>query len=325
MILIPREIQREMVNLIWRMIYLIPLMWCYATADESEVAKFKLYPSIYKVIGNPNNLRRHELIFAVKQLNIDVLKEKLLMVSNVTSPEYGHYFSRKEVASLTVNEVATDSIKAFLKAEGVSISRTTQYGEFIVASAPIYIWERMFETVFYVVAGSANIRGKSAVRALSYTIPHELRPHLLTVLNIIQTPVFETSKKTISGERISKDILIETLGTSPHDSNKAYVNDRNRAYVMGFTYPRLLNEFYNISNSEGSILTSQAVFETSGQTFSTVDMAIFESTFDLPIAQPTTDINDHIIDTACKNLKDCAEANLDLQYLMAISQNTPTT
>ena len=54
-------------------------------------------------------------------------------------------------------------------------------------------------------------------------------------------------------------------------------------------------------------------------------MAIFESTFNLPIAQPTGDMNDHIINTACKGVKDCAEANLDMQYLMAISQKTPTT
>ena len=54
-------------------------------------------------------------------------------------------------------------------------------------------------------------------------------------------------------------------------------------------------------------------------------MAVFESTFDLPIAQPAIDINDHMISTACMGVRHCAEANLDLQYLMAVAQNTPTT
>ena len=311
--------------MIQNLVYLISIASCRYVVGDIERAKFNLYPNIYKVIGLANQLRRHELIFAVKQLNIELLRERLLIVSNISSPEYGHYFSRKEIAALTVNRIATDSITRFLEAEGVLISKTTQYGEYIIASAPIYVWERMFETIFYVVAGAADSRRRSALRAVSYTVPRELLPHLLTVLNIIETPIFDASKNIISGEMISKEILMETSKFSPYDRNKAYVNDRTRAYVLGFTYPRLLNEFYNISNNEGSIFTSQAVFETSGQTFSTVDMAIFESTFNLPIAQPTTDINDHIIYTACRGVRDCAEANLDLQYLMGISQNTPTT
>ena len=309
------------------LVYLIAFASCRYVVGDIERAKFNLYPNIYKVIGNANQLRKHELIFAVKQLNIEFLRERLLVVSNISSPEYGHYFSRKEIAALTVNRIATESITKFLEAEGALISKITQYGEYIIASAPIYVWERMFETIFYVVAGAADSRRRSAIRAVSYTVPRELLQHLLTVLNIVQTPIFDASNNIISGEMISKEILIETAEFSNYDRNKAkaYVNDRTRAYVLGFTYPRLLNEFYNISNNEGSIFTSQAVFETSGQTFSTVDMAIFESTFNLPIAQPTTDINDHIINTACRGVKDCAEANLDLQYLMGISQNTPTT
>jgi subtilase family serine protease len=295
----------------------------------SKKAKFHKFPSLFEIIGKADSAVHHELIFAIKQLNVDTLNNLLLSVSNISSPYYGHYLSRDEVASYTSNPSAVQSVTNYLLSRGIANFRTTKYGEFIIATAPLYIWEVLFETVFYKVGDKIDKkrwRGsgqQSALRGLQYTIPRELDPHLHAVFNIIETPPFSRLSNAISGEAISKRKLAAALAELlPADK---MINNKLKAYVTGFTYPNLINHYYNVSSNRGSNLTSQAVFETSGQMFSSVDMEIFENSFDLPIAQPTTDINDHIIATACKGIKNCAEANLDVQYLMAVAQDTPTT
>ena len=292
-------------------------------------AKFHKFPALFNVLGKANSAVHHELIFSIKQLNVDALNDLLLLVSNISSPHYGHYLSRDEVASYTSNPSAIKSVTNYLRARGVTNFRSTKYGEYIVATAPLFMWEVIFETIFYIVASSIDIRRRSGsgqqtvLRGLRYTMPKELDPHLHAVFNIIETPSFSRLTNTISGEAISKGKLAEALGeVLPSEKT---INNKIRAYVTGFTYPNLINHYYNVSSNKGSNLSSQAVFETSGQTFSTVDMEIFENAFDLPLAQPTVDINGHIIATACKGIKNCAEANLDVQYLMAVAQNTPTT
>jgi tripeptidyl-peptidase I len=295
----------------------------------SKNAKFHKFPSLFEILGKADSAVHHELIFAIKQLNVDTLNNLLLSVSNISSPSYGHYLSREELATYTSNPSAVQSVTNYLRARGITNFRTTKYGEYIIATAPLFMWEVLFETVFYKVAnGIDKKRGRgsgqqTALRGLQYNMPKDLDPHLQAVFNIIETPSFSRLTNTISGEAISKHKLAATLAELlPADK---MINNKLNAYVTGFTYPNLINHYYNVSSNRGGNLTSQAVFETSGQMFSSVDMEIFENSFDLPIAQPTTDINDHIITTACKGIKDCAEANLDVQYLMAVAQDIPTT
>ena len=62
---------------------------------------------------------------------------------------------------------------------------------------------------------------------------------------------------------------------------------------------------------------SQAVFETYGQDMSLSDLEQFQSTFGIP-QQEASFINSNS-NPACTN-ENCAEGNLDIQYLMAIAQ-----
>ena len=90
--------------------------------------------------------------------------------------------------------------------------------------------------------------------------------------------------------------------------------------------PAVLDSFYNTDSNTGSSLASQAVFETSGQTFSPSDLATFQSNFGLPSDPVDTDVGGHSSDTLCKILaNECGEANLDVQYMTAVSQGTPMT
>ena len=297
----------------------------YSASHYSETAKFLQYPHLYEVLGKANPLMKHELIFAVQQLNIDVLQSILLSVSNITNPSYGQYLSRYEVASLTSNPASTKYLTNYLHERGISILRTTKHGEYIVASAFIFEWEEMFRTVFHFLETSvkSNSRQRTSVRASRFSIPNDLLPHITAVFNIIETPSFRKQRTSVSGESLSKKNMAEILSDPRHTDHPH--NDKKKDYITGFTYPGLINMYYNISNNNGLKEASQAVFETSGQTYSSVDMAIFENAFSLPTSQPNGDINGHMTSRACLGVEDCAEANLDVQYLMAIAQNVSTT
>lgn len=305
------------------------LLLSFTTASlHPESAKFLLYPHLYEVLGKANPFMKHVLIFAVQQLNIDVLQSILQSVANVSDPSYGQYLSRDEVASLTSNPVSTEYVTNYLHDRGISIIRTTRHGEYIVASASVYEWEVMLQTIFYSVktltkSSTSHTRQQTSVRASRFSTPNDLVPHITTILNIIETPLFQRQRMSVSGNALTKQNIAE-ISFNTRNPGHPY-DDKNKVRITGFTYPGLINKFYNISSNKGSLLASQAVFETSGQTFSSVDMAIFENAFSLPTSQPNGDINGHITNKACLGVDNCAEANLDVEYLMAIAQNVSTT
>lgn len=305
------------------------LLLSFTTASlYSESAKFLLYPHLYEVLGKANPFMKHELIFAVQQLNIDVLQSILQSVANVSDPSYGQYLSRDKVASLTSNPVSTQYVTNYLHDRGISILRTTRHGEYIVATASVYVWEEILQTIFYSVktltkSSTSHTRQQTSVRASRFSTPNDLAPHITAILNIIETPSFQRQRLSVSGEALTEQNIAEI---SFNTRNPGHPNDdKNKVRITGFTYPGLINKCYNVSSNKGSLLASQAVFETSGQTFSSVDMAIFENAFSLPTSQPNGDINGHITSKACLGVDNCAEANLDVQYLMAIAQNVSTT
>jgi tripeptidyl-peptidase-1 len=91
----------------------------------------------------------HEVIFVTQQRNLDQLEAAALDVSNPASANYGKYWTTEQIDALTANDVGRDAIVTYLRAEGVSVHNVTTHGEFIVAYAPVHVFESMFDTQFY--------------------------------------------------------------------------------------------------------------------------------------------------------------------------------
>ena len=82
--------------------------------------------------------RTHNLVFAVKQNNIHVLEEFLLIVSDPSHPHYAQYKTQTEVEEMTANPHARQVVLSYLSSiKGVSIVRETASGGYITASATI--------------------------------------------------------------------------------------------------------------------------------------------------------------------------------------------
>jgi len=94
----------------------------------------------------------------------------------------------------------------------------------------------------------------------------------------------------------------------------------------GTITPPVLNQYYNIFTNSGNSLVSQTVYSTSQQYFSPSDIAAFQSNYHIPPHPVDFDPNSRNSSAQCiANYMACIESNLDLEYIMAIAQQTPTS
>jgi len=244
----------------------------------------------------------HEVVFSVKQKNLDKLEELFFEVSDPTNSKYGKYLSRKQVADLTANPQGTATLQQFLKEHGATVVKTTPYGEYITAVAPVATWGKLFATTFYKFQHE-NKDTEPVIRATHYSIPKDIAEHVDTVFNTVQLPPRNAPRQ---------QAVLKNGAAGPKNN--------------GTVTPAFLNSYYHVTSNVGNSLASQSLFESLGQYYSPNDLSTFETTYNLPQQAVAQDIGGYVSDDVCvEDANNCAEANLDVQYLIAVSQATPTT
>eukprot|EP00981_Chlorochromonas_danica_P013801 scaffold6861_cov248-Ochromonas_danica.AAC.4 len=241
----------------------------------------------------------HEVVIAVKQKNMDQINRILMEVSDPTNPKYGKYLTRREVGAITANRDGTAAVQQFLEAQGVTVIRTTPYGEYITALAPISLWQKLFATTFYEFE---HVEKKTSVpRALHYSVPTDISAHVEAVFNTVQLP--------------------------PRSNFQAFHYPRElNSTASGTIVPATLNSYYHITSNTGNSLASQSLYESLEQYYSPNDLTTFQKKYNIPVEAVANDIGGYVSDDKCvEDSNNCAEANLDVQYIMAVAQGIPTT
>ncbi len=85
--------------------------------------------------------------------------------------------------------------------------------------------------------------------------------------------------------------------------------------------PSLLNEVYSIRSNAGHQNASQAVVGRDSSYLSTLDIDRFQKKFKLPLVPAATSGQSS---AECSTSTSCVDSNLGVEYLMAVSQNSPT-
>lgn len=262
----------------------------------------------------------HELVFAIHQNNLPALEEELLKRSTPGSPLYQQWLTFDEVGDFTNNEAGAVEVQAWLQRNNVHIVATTLRMEYIKASAKISVWEDLLKAEFHEFEDmSRKTKFEGTTRRIhrtdEYSIPSEVKPHLSTVFHTIQTPP-ELSRKyrTVESPAASNFRSDYTIRKVGRNSNK-------QVQSGGSVTVAFLNSYYQISNNTGSAAQQQAVFETASQYYSPTDLTRFQEIYELPIQDalhPFGFTTDNCVDN------DCYEGNLDVQYIMGLSQQTMT-
>jgi tripeptidyl-peptidase I len=246
----------------------------------------------------------HEVVFVVRQKNMDELTRVLIEVSDPRSSSYGQHLKREEVIKMTSNLEGRNAIVDYLESNYASIVSETQGSEYITASAPIFVWEKVFKTEFFQFnEASGSDRTKTVVRAESYSVPQELNLYIESVFNVVDIPCRSCGHSYTS---------VVELGDTAGEPK----------LVSGYVTPALLNRYYNMGSSGGSAKSTQAFYDTGSQYFSPADLLRFEKYFNLPNHAVVESIGGRSSDSPDKNYY---EGNLDAQYITSTSPNSPTT
>jgi len=219
-------------------------------------------------------------------------------ISSPKSANFGKHLSFEEVGQMFGNPSALHSVLNWIESESEGKHfkvEQTPNGEFVILTAPTSELEELLSAKFY--SFTSPLASHTIRRAHSITLPEQVSANVDFVHNTVNFPA-----------PAAKIIAYESAAQS------------------GSVSPSTIRTVYNVpatpvTNKDAT----QSVFEALGQDFSPSDLSTFQSQFNVkqtPIA--------HVIGpndpTQCtSNPNNCGEANLDVQYILAIAQNAETT
>eukprot|EP01034_Spumella_vulgaris_P026655 gene26655-33268_t len=234
-------------------------------------------------------------------------------MSTPGSPKYQQWMTFQEVGDLTSNPEGAAAIRSWLTASGVSVSWESAHKDYLKATAPISVWETMLNTKFSYWTDTSLVghkqQNKLWVRAKEYSIPEELEQHVHTLFNTVHPPpvVSEAYHRSKDNKKV-----------------KTTLRMRDMMYEQAVT-PAFLNSYYGIPSNIGSAALNQSVFETADEYYSPSDLNIFQNYYQTTV-QKAVDIGGFTTSSCSLDDtgNDCFEGNLDIQYIMGISQVTST-
>ena len=258
----------------------------------------------------------HELIFAVQQRNLDKLDGILMERSTPGSSKYQQWLSFEELGDLTSNPAGASVLKDWLSSNGISATWESVHHDYIKATASVQQWEQLLDTSFYnwqdTALKGSDAASKLFVRGVEYSIPATLQGHISAIFNTVQVPPVihkQYHLKPNNKEKKTNLRLGDVLKNNPSLMSEEQAPDVTVSF---------LNTYYDIPSNIGTSLLNQSVFETDNEYFSQSDLLLFQQTYSLT-QQAAIDIGGDET-SSCGVIDSCDEGNLDIQYLMGISQ-----
>jgi len=277
-------------------------------ADFVEIFEKHQNKGHWKKLGLVQALAEHEVVFAVRQANLGQLEEELFARSTPGSHKYGLHMGFEEVGQMIATKAPAKRVAKWIFANiaGAALVKTSHRGEYMRIRTTVASLEKALNTSFSY--WKSDMTGKVSVRCEKYYLPKSLTTDLHAIFGTTDFPPMIRQPPQFK----------EMMNLSANDGSY----DRANNYIS----PAILNSFYKINSNVGSAEVSQAVFESSGQTYSPEDLTTFQEQFSLPTEQVSTDVGGHASNSICETgPNNCTEANLDVQYMMAVSQKTPMT
>ncbi|XP_062863312.1 tripeptidyl-peptidase 1 [Trichomycterus rosablanca] len=240
-----------------------------------------------------------ELTFALKQQNVDRLKQLLQLVSDPDSHQYGKYLTLEEVASLVrPSQLTEKAVWTWLRNHGVKNCRTVLTQDFLQCSMTAEVAEALLpgaEFHHYKRDNQTVIRSSA-----QYSVHSDVSQHLDFVGGVLRFP------------QRRKEVGKAWTGPS-RSGNSVH---------LGVT-PATLRARYNLTAADvGSAANnSQAVAQFLEQFYHPADLAEFMSLFGGGFKHYTK--VDRVVGKQGGG-KAGLEASLDVEYIMSSGANIPT-
>ncbi|XP_070698766.1 tripeptidyl-peptidase 1 [Pempheris klunzingeri] len=266
------------------------LVWSGYLEYDQDV----LIPQDWTRVGRVDPAEELELTFALKQQNIDLLEERLRLVSDPDSAQYGKYLTLEEVSSLVRPSGRTQKVvQQWLQSHGITNCLTVRTWDFLQCAMTAEVAETL-------LPGSKFHRyvrdGHSIVRSSApYSVHDDVHQHLDFVGGLHRLP------------------------PKGQDLSKASSNRKQRQSEAGVhlgVTPAILRARYNLTATDVGTAqnNSQAVAQFLEQYYSPADLAEFMSMFGGTFQHHSQ--VDRVVGTQGTG-KAGLEASLDVEYIMS--------
>ncbi|TVY82948.1 Tripeptidyl-peptidase sed2 [Lachnellula suecica] len=259
----------------------------------------------------------------LKNKNIDSFHQKVYDVSTPDHPEYGRHFNRLELRDhLAPSDESYDLVLKWLESKGLA-EKSSVEDDWIVVQGTTGDAEKLLDTEFGLFENLET--GKFTTRTLEYSLPKTLHAHVDIIAPTIKFPSMAPQMSTIVKDFPAPPVQFST-------SSVADVHDGLNVTACNVTItPDCLKALYKFkhfraSRRNGNEIALAGFLEEYAQHD---DLATFLSIYD-PAANgsdfATGLINNGVnLQQIVNGSQEIVEANLDIQYGLAISYPTPTT
>ena len=291
----------------------------------------------YIKLEKTNTNHQHHVIISIKQKNIDFIKQYVTEQANVARNTSFQWYSYEDIQELTSNQDGSIAVVNWLESNGVNVTYVTKGCHYIKATASISIWQQLLRTDFHMYqlsphyqskykkahSGYVSIGDRVIPRASTYHIPISMGEHIECIYRVSHLPVTVYNHKHIhpNADNVPNvDTNINKLHSNPHsDPQSDPIPHPNSITPSNVAF---INNLYGVPPGlTGNAYTSQSVFETAEQGYSPSDLTLFQTNNHVH-QQTANDIGGYS-DLIC-NVDDgnCDEGNLDIQFIMGLSQYT---
>jgi len=323
----------------------------YTTGQEFSVKRNNTNIERYTRIELSKLDEEHKITIAIKQQNIDLLREMLEERGKPGHSNYQKWLTYDEIGSLVENRNAKNNITDWLNKNDINIMSISPHGEYITVASSIQKLNSLLNMSMY--KWRENLSGNFIHRAYNYSIPENLKEHISYIFNTVQfhPMIFKRPKQNLKfnsfvsfpdvninggvGKIKTKNMNIvkninnvknnlKKLFNSPKKSattatTSATIKPKLKTSFQGTTIS-FLNKVYKIPSNIGNPNISQAVFETNNENFQQSDILKFQTKYGLT-KQSASVYGTTPLTSGC-NTNNCGEGSLDIQYIMGIAQKS---
>ncbi|KAK3297407.1 peptidase S8/S53 domain-containing protein [Chaetomium fimeti] len=292
---------------------------CGSTVFESLPTN---HPPGWTRLGNAPASQHLKLRIALQQPNEALFERALYEVSDPAHARYGQHLSREALASLLAPRAeSTAAVLGWLRGAGIPPGQVEADGEWVNLAVTVRQAAGLLQADFGVWAHDGT--GVKRVRALRYSVPDEVTPHIRMV-----APVVRFGQVRPAGSQVFE--VVEPL-VQPHAKVAAAIPPQEldaKACNSSIT-PECLRALYKVGSYQAEA-SKDSLFGVCGylEEWAKYDqLELFSDTY-APYAADTNftavGVNGGVNEQGSLE-QDDVEANLDIQYAVAMSYNTPVT
>ena len=130
----------------------------------------------------------HQVVFAIKQLNLEKLATLTTEISSPDHESYGQHLTHDQVHAMTANPKAAAAVVEWSQQyPTVTLLSTSSHREYLTFEAPISIWNSLFNSTLIEMQHIES--GESIIRSATFDMPKILEEHVAHVFNFVELPL----------------------------------------------------------------------------------------------------------------------------------------